>query len=365
MLKKQIGAIAAGVLSAGLFSQAASAGETRGYVLDWWGMATYSKDIDCPDGMNPKADVMFRRILREMGKTPREIEEIYKDFPYPIYMIATDRGRIDGKPTNVYITPTSWPDPKIKTATGAKETYGFNLDGNDKTGGYTDVDTGAKGVDNNLYRALGCFETQRAMPPERPTYPYIYWDMTRDFTGAWLIEVSGIDNDQNDDDVTVGIYRALNPVTRNAAGNVVQDMSFKVDPNPRSQRVVKAKIKDGRIFTEGFDFYMTGDPLAIIDYELSKAQFRLDLKADGTMTGVVGGYQDWRKIYSGFALPGVTNEINVGVDVPGIYYTLKRLADADPDPKTGENRRISASYSMAGIPAFIDHSANGEKVAAK
>src|SRR5690606_27627147 len=101
------------------------------------------------------------------------------------------------------------------------------------------------------------------------------------FTGAWLVEVTGIDDYQNDDDVTVGIYRALNPVTRDAAGNVVQDMSFKVDPNPRSQRVVKAKIKNGTVFTEKFDFYMTGDPLAIIDYDLANAQFRLNIKPDG------------------------------------------------------------------------------------
>ena len=364
MTMKKFGIAAAGILSAGIFAQAASAGETKSYVLNWWGMATYSKETDCPQGMNPKADVMFKRILREMGKTPREIEDIYKDFPYPIYGIATDRGKIDGKPTNVYITPTSWPDPKIKTATGATQTYGFNLDGKESTGGYTDVDTGEKGVDNNLYRAVGCFETQRSMPPERPTYPYIYWDMTRDFTGAWLVEVSNIDNDQNDDDVTVGIYRALNPVTRDAAGAVIRDMSFKIDPSPRSQRVMHGKIKNGTLTTDMFDFYMTGDPLAIVDYDLRRAHFRMNMKADGTMTGIVGGYQAWRTIYSGFALPGVTNEINLSVDVPGIYYALKRLADGDPDPKTGENTTISASYSMEGIPAFIDHPETN-KVASK
>ena len=354
----------AGILAVGGFAHAASAGETRSYVLNWWGMATYSQESDCPEGQNPKADVMFRRILKEMGKTPKEIEEIYKDFPYPIYNIATDRGRIDGKPTNVYITPTSWPDPKIKTAQGT-QAYGFNLDGNASTGGYVDVETGEVGVDNQLYRAVGCFETQRAMPPARPTYPYIYWDMTRDFTGAWLVEVSGIDDAQNDDDVVVGVYRALNPVTRDVTGNVIPDMSFKVDPAPRSQNVVHGKIKNGLLTTNApFNFYMTGDPLAIIDYDLRRAHLRLQMKPDGTVSGVVAGYQDWRTIYSGFALPGVTNEINLSVDVPGIYYALKRLADGDPDPKTGENATISSSYSLDGIPAFIQHPPGG-KVAAK
>lgn len=363
-MRNVLGLSFAGAVAAGLAAMPAAASETRAYVLTWFGEAAYSKPTDCPEGLNPKADVMFRRILKEMGKTPKEMEEIYKDFPYPVYGIATDRGRIDGKPTNVYITPTSWPDPHIKTATGAKETYGFNLDGNDATGGFIDVDTGEKGVDYQAYRALGCFETQRGVPPERPTYPYIQWDMTRDFSGAWVVEVSGIDDMKNDDDVTIGIYHALEPVTRDATGKVQADMSFRINPAPRSHNVVKGKIKNGILESERLDFYMTGDPLAIADYDLRRARVRLQMKADGTLSGTVSGYQSWKTIYSGFALPGVTNEINLSVDVPGIYYALKRLADSEPDPKTRENARISASYTLEGIPAFIDHPKDG-KVATK
>ena len=347
-----VGLFAAGILTAGFTTPMAMAGETKSFVLSWFHIATYSQDIDCPDGLNPKADEMFQRILKEMGKTDSEIEEIYKDFPYPIYEIATDRGIIDGKPVNVYITPTSTPDPQIKTAV-AGQAYGFNLDGREETGGYMDPETGETGVDNNAYRALGCFETQRAMPPQRPTYPYIQWDMTRDFTGAWLVEVSGIDDMQNDDDVTVGIFRALNPITRDVAGEVVQDMTFKVNPAPLSQNVAKAKIVNGVVLTDQFEFYMTGDPLAIADYDLTRARLRLSLNEDGTMDGILGGYQSWRTIYSGFALPGVTNEINLSVDVPGIFYALRRLADGDPDPETGENTTISSAYTMTGVPAFI------------
>jgi hypothetical protein len=359
MVRNVVGLTLMGAVAASMVAVPASASETKAYVLSWFGAAAYSKPTDCPEGQNPKADVMFRRILKEMGKTPKEMEEIYKDFPYPIYGIASDRGRIDGKPTNVYITPTSWPDPHIKTATGAKETFGFNLDNNEATGGFTDVDTGEKGVDNQAYRALGCFETQRGVPPERPTYPFIQWDMTRDFQGAWIVEVSGIDDMKNDDDVTIGVYHALEPVTRDAASKVQADMTFKINPSGRSQNTVKGKIKNGFVVSDQLDFYMTGDPLAIADYDLRRARIRLQLKPDGTMSGTVAGYQSWKTIYSGFALPGATNEINLSVDVPGIYYALKRLADADPDPKTGENTRISSSYTMDGVSAFITHPKDG------
>jgi len=132
-------------------------------------------------------------------------------------------------------------------------------------------------------------------------------------------------------------------------------MTFKVNPSPQSQNVVKAKIVDGVVYTDTFEFYMTGDPLAIADYDLGRAKLRLTMKEDGGLDGIVGGYQSWRTIYSGFALPGATNEINLSVDIPGIYYALRRLADGDPDPETGENTTISTAYSMTGIPAFIIH----------
>jgi hypothetical protein len=40
------------------------------------------------------------------------------------------------------------------------------------------------------------------------------------------------------------------------------------------------------------------------------------------------------------------------VDSLGIYHSLKRFADARPDPKTGENTQISMTYRMEAVPAF-------------
>jgi len=59
----------------------------------------------------------------------------------------------------------------------------------------------------------------------------------------------------------------------------------------------------------------------------------------------------------------VFNEAVVSLDIPGIYYALKRMADAYPDPKTGENTAISGAYVVEAVPAFIIHSDKTASVA--
>ncbi len=354
---------AAGFLAAGYAAHSAQA-ETRGYAVSWFYMAAESQNDDCPDGTNPLSEVMVRKLLSEKGKTPAEIDFIMKDFPNNLRDTLYMRGKIDGKPVNVYINPTSVPDTNIKTAKG-HVAYGFNLDGKDGPNDFVDPQTNEHGVDDMLYRAVGCFGTQRASGGMRPTYPAIQWDTTRDQMPAWIIEISGIERDANgkvkDGDVKVGFYRATTPVTRNAAGDPQADMSFTVDTNPRMQNVVHATIQNGTLVTDPFEFYLVQDPFAVAEYHFKQTRVRLMLNEDGTAKGVLGGYEPWLPVYESFALGGSTNELNLSIDTPGIYYALRKLADAYPDA-SGQNQYISASYWIEAVPAFVSHS-NAEKTA--
>jgi hypothetical protein len=347
---------AASIFAAGFSSHAAQA-ETRGYAVSWFYMSAESQNDDCPDGTNPLSDVMVKQFLVDMGKTPAEITDLFKDYPNNLYVALYMRGKQNGKWVNVYANPTSVPDPNIKTAKG-HVAYGFNLDGKDGPNKFVDPQTGEKGVDNMLYRVLGCFITQRASGGKRATWPDIEWDMTRDQMPAWIIEVSGIERDANgkikDGDVKLGFYRATGPVTRNAAGDPQSDMSFTADTNPRTQNVVHAVMKNGTVYTDTFDFNMIQDPFAVSEYHFKKTKIRLTLNDDGTAKGVLGGYQPWLPIYESFALGGSTNELNLSVNTPGIYYGLKKLADAYPDA-SGQNQFISSSYMIEAVPAFITH----------
>jgi hypothetical protein len=347
---------AAGFLAAGMMAHAARA-ETRGYAVSWFYMSAESQADDCPEGTNPVSEVVVRKWLADMGKTPAEIDALYKDFPNNLYGPLYMRGKKDGKWVNIYTNPTSLPDPNVKTAKG-HVSYGFDLDGKDGPEDFVDPQTQEHGVDNMLYRALGCFITNRASGGQRATWPAIQWDMTRDQMPAWVLEVSGIERDANgkikDGDVKLSISRATGPVTRNAAGEPQADFSFTVDNSPRTQNVVHATMHSGTLTTDPFEFYMIQDPFGVSEYHFKKTRIRLTLNDDGTAKGVLGGYQPWLPIYESFALGGSTNELNLSVDTPGIYYALKRLADAFPDGN-GHNEYISSSYMIEAVPAFVNH----------
>lgn len=335
-------------------SNVAVRAETRGYVVSWFHFAPYSTPADCPKGTNPTADKLFSRILTEQGLPPAQIEKIVGDDDWVNKMgfMVGDRGRINGQPANVYLNPTSVPDPKIFTGQG-NVGLGFNLDGKEGPDSFVDPETREKGVDNQFFRAVGCVNAQQGGPGARPTHPSIVWDTLRDQMPAWLIEIDGIDDIVNDGDVEVKIIRAIEPVMRNAAGEPQQDMTFREDLDPRSYSIVRGKIENGQLTTGSFDFNMVGDPYLLPEFHGRNARLRLKLSPDGSVKGILGVYMPWKDLYQAWALGGGVNESNLSMDLPGLYYALKRLADAYPDPKTGQNTAISTSYVVEAIPAYI------------
>jgi hypothetical protein len=81
------------------------------------------------------------------------------------------------------------------------------------------------------------------------------------------------------------------------------------------------------------------------------------MSKDGGLSGLVGGYRDWRDIYNKdtFNVPsgGATRETYYHQNQISMYYALKRNADAMPDPRTGRNTAISAAFRFTARPAFV------------
>jgi hypothetical protein len=84
----------------------------------------------------------------------------------------------------------------------------------------------------------------------------------------------------------------------------------------------------------------------------------MTIAADGTARGTIGGYQPWSTIYYGFADQGHIKEYAASINLPALYYALKRNADYDPDPATGQNRQISSAYQIEAVRAFAVPSSN-------
>lgn len=345
----------AGATSLFAFSHASSAAESKSFAINWFTVATTATKANCPDGLNPLSDVYFRRELARLGYPAGEVENLMKDFPSGAYVpLTTMRGRIDGKPVNIYANPFAQPDPEIKLVKG-KDGYGFNLDSKVGPNDFIDPETKENGVDNGYFRAVGCTHNYHISAPDYALYPYAQWDGTRDTSGAWLVDVSGVDNWQNDDDVTVTIDKAIDAITRDANGNTMRNLTFRADPSSRSKNVVKGKIVNGQISTQPFTMHFVADPFVMPEFHLEKAMLRAKIKDDGSMFAYLGGYHDWMKIYWVAAQGGWTFEHSTGIDLPGNYYALKKLADFDADPKTGQNRGISGTWSFDAVPAYIIH----------
>lgn len=351
-----LGAVAA--LGFGLaIGQSAQASETRSFVVSWLNPAMNSVEGDCPGGQNGTLDILFRRILKDQNVPQAEIDKIMSSErwrgSYDKY--AAKRGRIDGKPADVYLNPASAPDPKI-TLVENKFGMGFNLDGVVSPDDFTDPLTGETGVDNNVSRVMGCYERLRASPTTRPAGAELAWNGSRDGMPAWVIRLTGIDDPMNDDDVTAQIMLAKERAIRNAAGDVQTHMSYTVNPNPRMMgNIFRGKIKNG-VFVSNDplpQFYMTCDLRVQPEFDLKQARLRMELNPDGSSRGFIGGYAPWQLTYVSNMPARGTSEGQSGIDAAGYYHALKRMADTDIDATPAMRTRISATYQIWAVPAYV------------
>ncbi len=96
--------------------------------------------------------------------------------------------------------------------------YGLNLDGKVGANDFTSP-TGEKGIDNQLYRALGCVIGFRG--PDGVEYIFENKAIAQSRYNRTMIEITGVDSLVNDDDVKVTIYRGLDRLLTDATGNKV------------------------------------------------------------------------------------------------------------------------------------------------
>jgi hypothetical protein len=342
------------VLASTAATPALAAPWSKSFVIDAWGTANYygAKEInqpgsDCPNGTNPEND--WTKLLSEAGYRGDELKSLLdpenRDRTKSYGLRGP--GRID-----IYKNPTSVPDPGLVGVTG-NIAYGFDLDGDKSTG--FDSPAGEKGIDNQFYRTVGCWQSFRG--PRGATGKYSN-DGMRDGVYTIVFVVSGDGADpMNDPNVDFGVYLSKDKIVKDANGDVARDYSFRVDPDPRFQSVVKARTRNGVIETkEPVELRMRAEatpPMFAKELLLHAAQFRFELRPDGTLDGYLGGYRDWKTIYRGWAGAGVIHEMVTHVQLPGLWYALERNADYKPDPQTGKNTAISMAYYVHAIPSFV------------
>jgi hypothetical protein len=334
-------------------AQASAATMTQSYIVHMFHQATYSYPTNCPKGGNGSEPDIERRMLRSMGYSPAEVRKIMEKDINTRRKLTIRRGHdASGALVNAVAFPTSVPDPKIELVSGPYA-YGFDLDGKGPgtPGSFIDPQTRQGGVDNQLFRALGCYPSYNMTLPVRPQGAEAHWDLLLENMPAWVFSISG-DDLAKDGNVTVTFYRATQHAVRDALGRVQADATYVIEPAGRTHGEFHGAIRDGLLTVEPADISIEGEPPLIHQLDLTRAQLRFSMRSpDRRIAGWLGGYVKWVDIYFQTAVSTASY-----VDEAGLYYALRRLADADPDPKTGQNQRISVTYRIEATPIFLARS---------
>jgi hypothetical protein len=307
-----------------------------GYVttdMHWSIYQTPNLAADCPEGLNGNGPRETFKALYPNGG-PVESTQLARE---SLKMFPEDKG-----PQFPYILA------KGPTA------IGLNLDGKTDTG-FTSP-TGEKGIDNNLFKVIGCNAQYRA--PEGQLQLFAN-KLIRGFNfDRMMIELSNVDNLNDADNVEVTVYRGRDPLLLDATGeNVAPGGSQRIDMHygrPLIQHL-HGKISNGVLTTDPVDgqwpwaiYWETPVVLHIHD-------MRLSLKLTGAgANGLIAGYTDVDSYYQ-WLTSWSTHHLSYGrLDPAEFYWALKNNADGYPGGD-GKMTAISSAITINMTQVFIEH----------
>ncbi|CAN7630765.1 hypothetical protein LJR225_004855 [Phenylobacterium sp. LjRoot225] len=327
----------------------------------------------CPNGMSKSALEIFAETP-EGRRHPGEGDEEYgKRLEAGGKSISTTS---DGK--NYCMHPElAPPDPHTRILTSASvPAEGIDLDGKisrskeDAQRGlldFTGVD-GAKGVDNQFWRAVGCNKSFQKSGHSNSFETEMY-------TGSWgiLITLSDVDDLRNDDHVDVGIYANADPIQVSPTRVALEYATYAMDQDKAFRASTTGRLENGVLTTEPVDIRARHVVNSMqLQRPLRDARIRASLSADGVIKGYLAGYTPVIAMYdfqfgyrnasdaSGKPSPMARRLLSsngaarsLGHTCHGMYQSLHRLADGHPDPQTGRFTSISTQYQFEARPAFV------------
>lgn len=339
--------------TAGRSAAAKDEGRHLGFVVTYFWYAMYQGKDACPTGLNHiqnsqeflanKPSEERARLL--LPQNSAELDDLY------------DRRGPKGE--NLCQTPWAVEDAVMTTLSGDRND-GLDLDGWKGVGAvpknvckqqqYVGED-GSTGIDNQLGRIYACLNGIR----EKGTLIPYFTTAMRGGMWSMLIDVSGVQDAQNDSEVTVDVYAGAEPMAKDAAGNILANASISPLTDPKMHRQFKGKITNGVLETATIEDLMIPDMMAKgrKPIQIISPRFKLTLAPDGTAKGLLGGYRTISTVYE--AGGGGLRQQYVGYVCEGMYHAVRKFADGNRNLKTGNCDTISAAFRIEAVPAFIVH----------
>jgi hypothetical protein len=329
-----------GALGSAEADETAPPNRTIGYVMTSMHWAVHQSPdgkVECPHGVNDGPREHFKALFPDDGRT-RTLRETQIQREAEGFFPQT--------------TPEPYPFREIES----KVAWGLNLDGEVSTNDFTSPD-GEVGIDNQLYRSVGCIQSYRA--PDGDSYYFDDENVVRQIFNRWLFELTEVDSLVNDDNVEITLYRGQNGLLKKADGSDILPGGTQVIDNRWGKRYVrhlKGKIIDGVLTTEGADVTYPWATFGLpTDRVMRDMRARLKLLPTGA-NGVIGGYTDLENFYSQTLRSFSTHIHAYGkTSLPSLYRALVRNADGHPDPATGRNTTLSSALDVKMVRVFIVH----------
>ncbi|MEP7244783.1 MAG: hypothetical protein ABI885_14045 [Gammaproteobacteria bacterium] len=339
-------------------AQTDHASRTLGFVIEALTPAFYQAPggSECPDGLQLNELDMFEKAY----SSKEAQEEFFKKNGF-YYFRGPNR-------ENAWLYPERVTEPVPYKELKSKIGLGRNLDG--KAQGNATATTcphenfvdpaGAPGIDNQLYRVLGCHAGWKKGGPLLAFQDdYIISD-SKFF--RILMEVSDVDDPVNDPDVLVSVYRGRDELVRDDLnGRAVPWQTQTVDGrHPEFITRHRGSIKGGVLQTQ--DGFIRTPIIRVTtpsDFRIN-GHFEINLAGDRA-EGMLVGYHDVETFWKDYRHSGMGGASVVVQTGPGTYKALKRYADGDRDPATGQCRSISAAYQIEATAVFLRHDTEATK----
>src|SRR5688572_8520569 len=350
----------------------------RGYVVAFYdpafrygGRADYARGteiepgVDCPHGSTIHFAVpshVAKSLSLVSWRTPQEVEALAnppadslnrdRAGVYYVTWRAASAYRGYNPDFQTYINPFAAEDPGQPQVTSSIG-EGFNLDGKIKSNDFVSPD-GEKGIDNQLYRAWGCDAPWRG---DNGALVLRSNDKMLEGLYTVVIRISGNKDPMNDDGATLEIGYSPEQIMKDARGNVGIDYSYRILQSAQYTKL-KARVRDGVVETEQAGIHMP--QIAWFynqtrDAHFRQGKIRVVPNSGGTAAGLVGGYREWRDLYSQnfFSQDAGQQAVREHEDPIALYHALRRHADGMFNAKTGRYDGISTAYRMKLVPAFV------------
>ncbi|MGB5704060.1 MAG: hypothetical protein WBM48_14655, partial [Polyangiales bacterium] len=169
-----------------------------------------------------------------------------------------------------------------------------------------------------------------------------------------LLQVQGLDDAQNDDEVMVQIFASEDSPALGTDNSVLTGATLSVHPESRFHSgEVRGKVEDGVLTAGPIDLLFPIDIMIVRDeLRVHSSKLRLRL-GDGSFEGTVTGYWDVANIRSIIGVPTTDNGDAANFTIEQFDAAMAELADWDVDEETGICKSISTIFQIRGTQAFL------------